>query len=224
MLAVSGCDRPPSVEPAGEPSALEFAQGAVQVRQLESTESNELLFEIDVLSTGTLTLATGPSGMSMAMPIRSAPDRRVLRIVREELEGETILNRFVRPLFGEDAAQQLQDRDPEAAERKLLLTTLILTGDGEIATMGPLATALPRQSSSTSRTYRSGSIDEPRARLAAWLYLPYVPGVRERGVGIAPDGPRITLDGEAVTVEEAGAIFTELTLAFTTEPLSVASN
>ncbi len=229
VVAVSGCDSQPSVEPAAErsaePATLAFAQSVIQVRQLESTDSGELLFQIDILSTGTLTVATGPARQSMALPIRTVPDRRVLRVVREEIEGETVLNRFVRPLYGEDAAQELRDRDPEAAERRLLLTTLILTGNDGIDTMGPWATAIPwPQGGTTSNILRSEELYVPRTRLAAWLYLPYMPGIQQRSVGIARDGPRITLDGQAVTAEQAGAVYLELTLEFTTEPLSVASN
>ena len=221
LLPISGCDR----QSGDAPSTLEFAQGAIQVRQLESTDSDELLFEIDLSSTGELTVATGPSGMSMMLPIRATPDRRVLRVVREEVEGDTILDRFVRPLYGEGAAQLLRDRDPEATGRKLLLTTLIIEGGGGSATIGPSATVIPwPEGGSTSAGFQSGAIDEPRARLAAWLYLPDMAGVRQRAAGIAPDGPRIELDGKNVTVEQAGAVFTELTLEFATEVIALASN
>lgn len=223
-LGIAACD---SNSPETPPT-LEFADGAIQVREIEPRENGEKQFEIIATTPGRLTATVAPSGFSLSIPIKSVPDQRVIRIVREEFDGERILDNFIAPLFGAETADDLRNRQPEASDRRLVSTRIIVENEGGFASMGPSVAALPSPGGGSGYVglwSRQPTLNQARVRLAAWLDLPRSPdGLQPMSMGIADDGPRITQEGRTISVEEAGGVYTELTLEFEPETVSLAAN
>ena len=82
--------------------------------------------------------------------------------------------------------------------------------------MGPIVTPIAAGASNTSTALADTlDVDAAPVRLAAWLHVP--PQGRTVGLGIGPDDVTIAAIDGNLTIEEAGAVFEELTLRFTEE-------
>jgi|SRR5690606_16029273 len=217
--AVAACAR----QEATPTTVQAVANGDLSVRQLEHGANQEPRFEIVSSGLGRLDVIMEPQRVSMSVPVSTPPERYILRVIRQTYDGDAVLDQFVAPLFGAAAAEQLRELRLGVVDQQLISTTLELTNlaTGSIVTTERIVTRLPRPLGLSQEAIRPqpASTSDAGIRLAAWLHLPR--SSRSAG-GIGPDGPVIEVDGQRVTIEEAGAVFEELRIELGSEPLVAA--
>lgn len=220
-----GCDA--QEFPAGKSEKSDAGREGVTIRRVDSGRENEIHFKIRSTKRGWLRVGIGPAGGSVSHQIIEAPEERLLRIVRDEIQGDEVIDRFIQPLFGKAEADAVRTQVPDADDRKLVHTMILLEQPelGNATSYGPLALRVPSPFGAThsqaieGERHLSGSKREDRG-LAAWLYLPrgFAGGSSIRSVGEQYE-VSLTEEGERRTLEQVGAVFQQLTVTFSPDPI-----
>lgn len=211
-VAVSGCDQ----QQSGTLEEYAMADGAVIVRQLAPEQNNVPGavpgFEIVVREPGWIHVGVDLDRGGIGMQVTDAPSVFHLQVPRTEYKSQQVLDQFVAPLFGADAAERLRNHDPE---HTLHRTTIVVShrDDGMSTASAPIITRMPGPA---AWYYASGlgSLNgtDDTVRLATWVHVP-TSAERRTGVSLG-DGVRISIDGAQVTAEEAGAAVYNLMLRY----------
>ena len=201
-----------TVEPQKERATV---HRGVTILPVPNEQDDDLLFTLFGQEPGKLRVEHAGAALETAIGV--VPARFDIRVRREAIDGESVLDQYLGALLGRTAVDRLRAEYPEADSGRLFRTKIDLrnTEQGIRYTMGPIITSASAGGHSQARVLsnESRAHGDREVRLASWLYLPdgFEGSVQSRGLD---DSIRVIVDGVELTPQEAGAKHERLTLSF----------